>query len=118
VTKREIVAQTGIELVVCYKSQCVFVWLDWGLDNRGTQFKSRQGQSAVQWVPGFFPRGVMRRWYECDHSLLSSTTFRSERKCTETHPHACMDPGTRWFGGWLSPKAGLDAMLKRKLDQA
>jgi hypothetical protein len=24
-------------------------------------------------------------------------------------------PGTHWIGGWVGPKAGLDAVLKRKL---
>jgi len=77
-----------------------------------------RGQSAVHWIPGFFPRGVVQWWYEGHHSLPSSTKVRSEWKHSYTHPHACMDHDTRWMGGWLDPKAGLDALLKRSIDQS
>jgi hypothetical protein len=29
-------------------------------------------------------------------------------------PHALAAPGTQWIGGWMGPKAGLDAVERRK----
>jgi hypothetical protein len=26
-----------------------------------------------------------------------------------------IDPGTHWIGGWMGPRAGLDAVVKRKI---
>jgi hypothetical protein len=33
----------------------------------------------------------------------------------QPHTPAALPPGTHWIGGWLGPRAVLDAVVKRKI---
>jgi hypothetical protein len=76
----------------------------------------------VKVIPVFFnsaPRheGVLREWrYSSTHSLTSAldgsewSASRSGRFIPRE-----TDPGTKWIGGWVGPRAVLDAVVTRKI---
>jgi hypothetical protein len=61
--------------------------------------------------------GVVEEWrYNSNHSLTSALdggewpALRSGRFTSRER-----EPGTHWIGGWVGPRAVLDAVVKRKV---
>jgi hypothetical protein len=61
--------------------------------------------------------GVLGKWmYSSTHSLASAIDggeWSASRPGRFTPRER--DPGTHWIGGWVGPRAGLDAVVKRKI---
>jgi hypothetical protein len=67
------------------------------------------------WAPRH--EGVLGEWrYSCTHSLTSALDGGewsvSRPSCFTSRERA---PGTHWIGGWVGPRAVLDAVVKRKI---
>jgi hypothetical protein len=71
----------------------------------------------VQKIKGEGVPGILGEWmYSSTHSLTSALDvdeWSSSRLCRFTHKERA--PGTHWIGGWVGPRAGLDAVVKRKI---
>jgi hypothetical protein len=59
----------------------------------------------VECLPGALSPGVKWGWCEGYHSPPSSARAALPR---------VKNPGTRWIGGWVGPRAVLDAVAKKK----
>jgi hypothetical protein len=61
--------------------------------------------------------GVLGEWrYSCKNSLISAIDggeWSASRPGRFTHRERA--PGTHWIGGWVGPRATLDAVVKRKI---
>jgi hypothetical protein len=70
---------------------------------------------CFNWAPRH--GGVLGEWrYSSTHSLTSALDGRdwpASRPCRFTPRERA--PGTPWIGGWLGPRAVLDAVVKRKI---
>jgi hypothetical protein len=68
---------------------------------------------CFNWAPRHEGVLGMRR-YSSTHSLTSAL---DGREWSASHPGSFTPreraPGTHWIGGWVDPKAGLDAVMKR-----
>jgi hypothetical protein len=67
------------------------------------------------WAPRH--EGILGEWkYSSTHSLTSALDGGEWSGSRPGHfiPRE-RDPGTHWIGGWLSPRAVLDAVVKRKI---
>jgi hypothetical protein len=79
-----------------------------------------QDLTGARSVKGSTPprlEGVMGEWmYSSTHSLTSApdrcewTASRPDRFTSRERT-----PGTHWIGGWVGPRTGLDAVVKRKI---
>jgi hypothetical protein len=70
---------------------------------------------CFNWAPRH--RGVCGEWmYSSTHSLTSAPDG-GEWSASHTSRFTPRDraPGTHWIGGWLGPRAVLDAVVKRKI---
>jgi hypothetical protein len=70
---------------------------------------------CCNWVPRH--EGVLREWkYSSTHSLTSAL-YRGYWSASRPGRFTPRDtaPGTHWKGGWVGPRAGPDAVVKRKI---
>jgi hypothetical protein len=67
------------------------------------------------WAPRH--EGVLGEWmYSSTHSLTSALNGGEwSASCPGRFNPREGDPGTHWIGGWVGPRAGLDAMVKIKI---
>jgi hypothetical protein len=70
---------------------------------------------CFNWAPRH--EGVLGEWrYSSTHSLtwaLDGGEWSTSRPGRFTHRESA--PGTHWTGGWVGPRAVLDAVVKRKI---
>jgi hypothetical protein len=70
---------------------------------------------CFKWAP--LHEGVLGEWkYSSTHSLISAldeSEWSASRPCRFTPRERA--PGTHWIGGWVSPRAVLDSVVKRKI---
>jgi hypothetical protein len=74
---------------------------------------------SLRFVFNWAPRheGVLGEWrYSCAHSLTSALD-RCEWSASRPGRFIPRDraPGIHWIGGWVGPRAILDAVVKRKI---
>jgi hypothetical protein len=86
------------------------------LDSGRIIFSPRQALSlCFNWAPGH--EGVLGKWrYSSTHPLTSALDggeWSASRPCYFTPRKRA--PGTHWIGGWMGPRAVLDAVMKRKI---
>jgi hypothetical protein len=70
---------------------------------------------VLNWAPRH--EGVLGEWrYSSTHSLTSAL-YGGEWSASRPGRFASMEraPGTHWIGGWVGPKAVLDAVVMRKI---
>jgi hypothetical protein len=67
------------------------------------------------WAPRH--EGVLREWnYSTTHSMTSALDADEwSASLAGRFTHRERDPGTHWIGGWVNPRAFLDAVVKRKI---
>jgi hypothetical protein len=60
--------------------------------------------------------GVLGKW-RYNHAFLTSTLEGGERSASQPDRFTPREraAGTHWIGGWLSPRAGLDTVVNRKI---
>jgi hypothetical protein len=76
---------------------------------------SRVKSLFFNWAPRH--EGVLGEWiYSSTHSLTSALDG-GEWSASRLGPFTPMEraPGTNWIGGWVGPRAVLDAVVKRKI---
>jgi hypothetical protein len=72
---------------------------------------------CFSWAPRH--EGVMREWRCRSTHSLTSALDRSEWSASRPGRFTAGEraPGTHWIGGWVCPRAVLDAVVKRKNSQ-
>jgi hypothetical protein len=104
-----------IRLKSILKTQIAWIWLQKKSIGYFWQLKVSKDVPVLNKAPRH--EGVIGQWrYSSTHSLTSALD-RDEwsASCPGRFTHRERAPGTHWLGGWVGPRAGLDAVVKRKI---